>query len=95
MTPLDTLLLSLAGAPSLVGARCQGKGHLFDVAGKGETSEVVAARHGQAVGLCEHCPALERCRTWVDGLPRHRRPEGVVAARMPGHRSRTCRTVDE
>jgi WhiB family redox-sensing transcriptional regulator len=79
----ESLMASLAGAPALVGARCRGKGHLFDGASPGERAEVVAARHNQAVGLCQHCPALDRCRTWVDGLPRSKRPEGVVAGKIP------------
>jgi WhiB family redox-sensing transcriptional regulator len=79
----ESLIASLAGAPALVGARCRGRGHLFDLAARGENPETVAARHNQAVGLCQHCPALERCRAWVDSLPRSKRPEGVVAGRAP------------
>lgn len=81
-TSFESLIASLAGAPALVGARCRGRGHLFDVAERGEDPEVVAARHNQAVGLCQHCPALDRCRAWVNGLPRTKRPEGVVAGRL-------------
>lgn len=82
-TSFDALIAAIAGAPTLVGARCRGRSHLFDGAARGEDPETVVERHTQAVGLCQLCPALERCQEWVDGLPRSRRPEGVVAGRIP------------
>jgi WhiB family transcriptional regulator, redox-sensing transcriptional regulator len=82
MSPLDSLLTALAGAPALPGARCRGRAHLFDEGDKHEAAEVVEQRHTQAVGLCEHCPSLDRCRTWVDSLPARQRPRGVVAGRQ-------------
>jgi WhiB family redox-sensing transcriptional regulator len=79
VTALDSLLLAMAGAPALVGARCRGKGHLFDGPTIGEPTEVMNARHAQALGLCTHCPALQRCREWYSTLTPRKRPEGVVA----------------
>lgn len=73
------LAAAIGVAPSLPGARCRGKPHLFDAAGTHEPAATVAQRHQQALGLCDRCPALEPCRQWLDGLPKGRRPEGVVA----------------
>lgn len=77
-----TLLAALRGAPSLPGARCRGRSHLFDPPAPREDPEVVAARHAQALGLCHGCESLDPCRTWVDGLPRGRRPLGVTAGQV-------------
>lgn len=79
MSGLDQLLLSLAGAPSLPGARCRGKSHLFDGA-DGPDGE----RTRQAAQLCRRCPALARCRTWADEQP-NRKLNGVIAARLYTH----------
>lgn len=92
MTPeqFDALLSTVAGVPVLRGARCRGRHRLFDPPEEREPADSVAARHRQAVALCEQCPALTPCREWLDGLPLRRRPFGVVAARV-----RTPRTQDE
>lgn len=82
MTALDDLLLAIAGAPTLPGARCSGRHHLFDPPTGGEDLAVVEARHAQALGLCERCPALASCRQWVDELPARKRPLGVVAGEI-------------
>jgi hypothetical protein len=79
---LDTLLAELAAAPSLPGARCRGRHHLFDSAAPGEDPDTIAARHAQALGLCSRCPSLRRCEDWFDALPLKRRPLGVVAGRV-------------
>ncbi len=76
---LDTLLGTLLGAPALPGARCRGRSHLFDPADTREPPEIVAQRHAQALELCSGCPSLEPCREWLDGLPKSKRPGGVVA----------------
>jgi hypothetical protein len=52
---------------------------MFDPAANGESPDTVTARHAQALTLCEHCPALVRCRDWLAGLPPRRRPYGVTA----------------
>lgn len=77
------LLDALGAAPALPGARCRGKAHLFDEAGKHEAPETTAQRHAQAAGLCQGCTALASCAAWFDSLPRTRRPLGVVAGRVP------------
>jgi hypothetical protein len=82
----ENLLAALAGAPSLPGAKCRNRSHLFDEDAPGEEHDTVAARHAQAIGLCAHCPARDRCTEWVDGLKPSRRPPGVVAARINGPR---------
>lgn len=79
---LETLLLALAGAPTLPGARCRGRHHLFDEAAKGEPADVVEQRHAQALGLCRTCPALASCQRWYAELPRNKRPGGVVAGKI-------------
>jgi WhiB family redox-sensing transcriptional regulator len=84
MIQLDTLLMTIAGAPALPGARCRGRHHLFDEQNGSESSETAAARHRQALGLCQHCPALTACRAWLDTLPARKRPQGVVAGTIGG-----------
>ncbi len=70
---------ALAGAPSLPGARCRHRSALFDAAEAHEPTEIVTQRHAQAISLCAGCPSLGPCREWLDGLPKGRRPHGVVA----------------
>lgn len=79
---LDDLLLSLAGAPALPGARCRCRHHLFDPPAAYEDPETVDARHPQALELCRQCPALASCRRWLDELPPQKRPPGVVAGEI-------------
>ncbi len=86
MSQLDALLDAIGAAPVLPGARCRGRHHLFDEAGRGEDSDTVEQRHTQALGLCHHCPARDRCETWFDSLPqtpppgrRCRRPNQLCA----------------
>ena len=76
------LLDAIGQAPVLPGARCRGKAHLFDPRGDNEAAEVVDQRHAQAVGLCQRCPSLSACATWFDGLPKSKRPTGVVAGKV-------------
>ncbi|MDQ1245787.1 MAG: WhiB family transcriptional regulator, redox-sensing transcriptional regulator [Actinomycetota bacterium] len=76
-------LFAVLGVPVLPGARCRGRSHLFDEATQGEPATTVAARHRQAVGLCEHCPALAPCSEWYGSLTPSKRPAGVVAGRIP------------
>lgn len=38
----------------------------------------------RAKGVCGTCPALADCRRWIDGLPPHQRPAGVVAGDLLG-----------
>lgn len=82
MSTLDALLDAIGAAPVLPGARCRRRHHLFDAAAPNEDPEVVSARHAQAFGLCSHCPALDRCAEWFDGLRPSKRPHGVVAGQV-------------
>lgn len=82
MSGLETLLASLAGVPTLPGARCRGRHHLFDDGRQGEDIDVVNTRHSQALQLCAGCPALERCADWLETLSPSQRPLGVVAGRV-------------
>lgn len=84
MSTLDPLLLALAGAPVLPGARCRNRSALFDPPEPREAPATFAARHRQAIGLCAGCPALSACQTWFNGLPKRQRPHGVVAGRVRG-----------
>lgn len=79
------LLLLLAGAPSLPGARCRGRSHLFDASETDGPKAAAAERYAQALGLCEHCPSLEPCSDWFDSLRPSQRPEGVIAGRLNVH----------
>lgn len=65
-----------ATAPHLAGAACVGRWELFDV----ETRD--DARTPEAVAICQRCPALPECRTWLDSLKPSQRPMGVVAGRF-------------
>ncbi|AYE93450.1 hypothetical protein C0J29_00090 [Mycobacterium paragordonae] len=77
--PYTVLIEALAGAPSLPGARCRGRHRLFDPADLGEHAQ---ARHAQALGLCDRCPALDRCADWLTSLPEAKRPLGVIAGQL-------------
>jgi hypothetical protein len=79
---LVDLLIALAGAPSLPGARCRGRHHMFDPAGAHEDPTVVDQRHAQALGLCALCPSLAHCRDWLDSLPERKKPLGVIAGQL-------------
>jgi hypothetical protein len=87
-TPAD-LFAALAGAPSLPGARCRGRAHLFDEASANESAQLVAQRHAQALGLCRGCTALASCTRWFDTLTPKERPHGVVAGRVHSVKRRT------
>lgn len=78
MSAFDDLLLSLAGAPSLPGARCRGRSELFDGA-DGPHGE----KTRQAASLCRACPSLARCGTWANERPK--RVDGVIAGRLFTH----------
>ena len=76
MNTLDGLLLSLAGTPSLPGARCRGRSHLFN----GEDGPE-GERTRQAAQICHRCPALDPCRTWAQQQP-PKALDGVIAGRL-------------
>lgn len=79
---LTDLVGALAGVPSLPGARCRGRPHLFDEAAPAEPDTVAAARHAQALRLCLNCPSLDPCTAWFLTLTPAKRPTGVIAGRI-------------
>jgi hypothetical protein len=88
VSPLDRLLVELAGAPALPGAACKGMAPLYErtvderrVDGRPTKTELENAR-SEALGLCNACPALDRCRAWLDSQRVTRRPRGVVAGQV-------------
>lgn len=88
---VEILAAVLAGAPSLPGARCRNRHHLFDERGIDEPEDVAEQRHYQALGLCRVCPALASCEAWFTALPTRMRPAGVVAGHPPAKQGRPTR----
>jgi len=82
---------ALIGCVALPGALCRHKASTFDEARVDESPDVVEARHAQARGLCQRCPALAACTAWIESLPARRRPTGIVAGRL--YRTPTPRTT--
>ena len=78
----ENLLAAIGMAPSLPGARCKNRAHLFDPAAPGEDPSTVDARHTQALGLCKLCPSLTRCEYFFLGLKPNKRPFGVIAGQI-------------
>lgn len=76
-------------APRLDGAKCVKHPELFDPHDADDRG--AAEAEAAAVRLCWSCPAVIRCREWVDALPPSRRPPGVVAGRMVRRRPRNPR----
>ena len=72
--------------PRLPGARCREPAarEVFDQAR--ERGGGCRGARLEAVKICEACPALERCRRWVDGLEPAERPRGVVAGVVVSYR---------
>lgn len=71
-----------AAAPHLPGASCRSHVELFDrTTGDTRKPDTREARTA-ALNLCHTCPALDPCRTWLDSLPAHQRPTGVIASRI-------------
>lgn len=81
MTTMDSLIGALVGVIALPGAKCRGR-NLWDEAGPNEPAKVVEQRHAQALLLCSHCPALQPCARWLDGLSPRMKPYGVIAGRV-------------
>jgi hypothetical protein len=67
----------LSGIPALPDASCRGIPKTFDLGAADDP-----ARVEQAKAICRSCPALERCRDWIDRTPPSLRPSGVVAGRL-------------
>lgn len=79
---LAGLLAAITGTPSLPGAQCRGRSHLFDPPHPDEPVATAEARQVQALSLCVRCPALTRCDTWLNSLTPADRPPGVVAGQV-------------
>ncbi len=91
MTNLDSLLGALRSAPNLAGNACHGVHDLFDAtirSGPGRVSKDCIEARQEALALCDECPALIACRTYVERLPAHLRPPGVVAGLVIDRRDR-------
>lgn len=82
MNPLEQLLSSMDRLPRLDGAKCVGLHRLMDPQHPGEPDTAAAARHHRAMGVCQTCPALPGCRSWLLSLPPRKRPLGVVAGQL-------------
>jgi hypothetical protein len=79
---LDGLMAAIAAAaPDLRGAACVAHRDVFDAC-LTRRRNAPADAHAAAIGVCRCCPALARCRAWVDGLPPGERPFGVTAGRV-------------
>lgn len=66
---------ALGSIPDLTGARCRGRSQIFD-----ETEDIDLVEYAQS--LCQACPALRACTSWLGSLPPRKRPPGVVAGRV-------------
>lgn len=76
MNPLDDLLGALNAAPALAGARCSGHHELWD-----ETDDPAIVEYTRDI-CTTRCPVFDRCHSWLESLPKSRRPPGVVAGEL-------------
>lgn len=81
-TELASRLLAAIKTPNLPDASCRGQHELFDPAAAGEDPTHVEQRFVRAVRVCAGCAEFIECRRWLDQLPAHQRPAGVVAGRI-------------
>lgn len=82
---LADVLDALGAAPSLPGARCRGRWELFDATvheSRGAPTAAVLSARTEALAICNSCPALAACTTWVESLPPRQRPHGAIAGRI-------------
>jgi WhiB family transcriptional regulator, redox-sensing transcriptional regulator len=75
MTAIDNLCGALGGIPRLHGSRCKGRSDVWD-----DYDDPATVEH--AISVCQACPALRECSTWLESLPAHQRPHGVVAGQV-------------
>ncbi|UGU08153.1 hypothetical protein LTQ56_05625 [Mycobacterium intracellulare subsp. intracellulare] len=76
-TAWEDIAGALAGVPLLEGARCKGRPERFDLDVRSDRESIDWATY-----TCGACPALRKCRRWVDRLDTRQRPSGVVAGRL-------------
>ncbi|KWX67747.1 hypothetical protein [Mycobacterium sp. NAZ190054] len=74
-------LADLFTTPELPGALCRGQWDLFDL-DQGRDHRAPETRHAEAIALCQQCPALTACTSWVESLPPQKLPTGVLAGRI-------------
>ncbi|MCA2320705.1 hypothetical protein JF732_18840 [Mycobacterium intracellulare] len=77
MSAWEDLAGALAGVPLLEGARCKGRPERFDLDIRSHREAIDWATY-----TCGACPALRKCRRWVDSLPSRQWPSGVVGGRL-------------
>lgn len=77
MSAWTEVAAALAGIPDLPGAACRGRPGAFDLTAADDRDVI-----DRATAICETCPALDRCRAWVDATPAQLRPSGVVAGQL-------------
>lgn len=84
MTPEALALLTeiLDGVPSLPGAVCPDWKLTFTATTDATDPETRDYSIATALRICRSCPALQRCRDWLDSLPASQRPPGVVAGQV-------------
>lgn len=86
MSAFDDLIAALTVGPALPGARCRGRHELFDPPEHDEGPPKQRQRQATALPICNACPALDPCKTWLESLPKDRRPQGVVAGLVVNYR---------
>ena len=82
MSVCCTRTTSPTSCPLRPDAACRDEWALFDAtisADRGRPLDAVKLARIQALAVCDSCPALGDCRTWLDSLPPSQRPAGVVA----------------
>lgn len=77
MSAWEDIAGALVGVPLLEGARCKGRPERFDLDIRSDRESIDWATY-----TCGACPALRKCRRWVDRLDTRQRPSGVVAGRL-------------
>ena len=90
MSVCCTRTTSPTSCPLRPDAACRDEWALFDAtisADRGRPLDAVKLARIQALAVCDSCPALGDCRTWLDSLPPSRRPAvwSVVSSTADDH----------
>ena len=75
----DELVVQLVTVPDLPGAAAAADGNCSTLVSRNMQTPTTHARPRR--NSAEVCPALHCCTAWIDSLPAHQRPVGVVAGR--------------
>jgi hypothetical protein len=70
------LIVEWSVAPRLPDALCREHVQEFDDAAQD------ARKAPPALRICAQCVELSKCRSWVNALPKDRRPDGVVGGQV-------------